>query len=1138
MLEPVVNVIVPVYRGLEVTRRCLTAVLARVGRTPFELIVVNDATPEPELAAFLEDIAGNPQVRLITHETNQGFVASVNEAMALHGSRDVVLLNSDTEVAGDWLDRLRQCANSAGDVATVTPFSNNATICSYPRIATSNALPDDLRVEALDALFKRANRGLSVAIPTGVGFCLYIPARARATVGAFDEQRFGLGYGEEVDFCMKAQRLGLRHLLCADTFVFHHGEVSFLDRSAGRKRDAQAVIDAVYPEFPDLVREFIARDPARPLRRAVDLLRLATSPLPRLLFVSHDWGGGVARHVTDLAGAISDRALVLLLQPYETHQHALRWLGPEEEFAVYFDLASELPALLDLLSGLGVARVHYHHLQGMPRSVLHLAERLGVPYDCTLHDYFTVCPQFHFVDEAGNYCGEPGPEVCAGCLAARPPQWDLSIGQWRNTMLAWLAQAERVIVPSHDAAQRMGRYAKDLPLVEWPHLESGADHAWDLTGESLARRKILILGSLSDAKGLALVAACARHAAEQALPLHFRVIGSVSRLIPTWPQANLSVFGEYDEQQLPEILRQERPDAFLFASIIPETYSYTLTVAMQTGLPILASRIGAFPERLAQYPDAVLLDPVGAIEDWVTAIASVPTAYRNSDPARGARYLPMITRPEVYAAAYLAPLPSALPPQAPPLVPSYRFFFAEAKRRASPPLDLLYEEGVLCGKREAREQLQRAAATVAARLREQQGALALRESDLSEARRALAVREGQVQELERAISIREAQVQDLEQAVAVREAEAQELDQAIAVREAQVWAFEDEVLELKQTLGNFGDAHDRHVGHLEDTIEALRQRTAELEQSTFWRMTAPLRWSAHQVKRLGSGVQAAPTTLPRAAALARRIVAEEGVRGLVVETRRRAQVRRVPRHREPTPDRYRVEPEIQALTLPCTPAPEVSVIVPTYGQHDATFTCLKSIAANTDGLSYECLVVDDHFADPLAEALALVSGLRIVRNDENLGFLRSCNRAAAAARGQYLVFLNNDTQVLPGWLDALLRTAKSAPDVGAVGAKLIFPNGRLQEAGGIVWKDGSAWNWGRGQDPEDPRFQYVRQVDYCSAACLLVPATVFAAVGGFDERYAPAYYEDTDLCFALHARGLRVIYQPAAQVVHFEGVSH
>ena len=364
-----------------------------------------------------------------------------------------------------------------------------------------------------------------------------------------------------------------------------------------------------------------------------------------------------------------------------------------------------------------------------------------------------------------------------------------------------------------------------------------------------------------------------------------------------------------------------------------------------------------------------------------------------------------------------------------------------------------------------------------------------------------------------------------------RDAQLAELKRVVSVREGQV-------RDLTQSLRDYDDAQNRNAAHLGSTIDDLRRRLEALEQSTFWRATAPLRWSVDQLKGVGLRVKAAPTRLPRAAAHARGIVAKEGVRGLIDVIRRRAQVRREGLTSEPPPDIYRAESEIRALEIPSHPEPEVTIVVPTYGQHRVTFTCLKSIADNTGALAYEVLLVDDHYPEPAAEALAAVTGLRIVTNDENLGFLRSCNRAAAQARGRYLVLLNNDTLVLPGWLDALLRTAKDGADVGAVGAQLIYPNGLLQEAGGIVWKDGSAWTWGRGEDPEDPRFQYVRQVDYCSAACLLVPKVLFDEIGGFDDRYAPAYYEDTDLCFAIRARGKRVLYQPAAQVVHFEGTSH
>ena len=228
-----------------------------------------------------------------------------------------------------------------------------------------------------------------------------------------------------------------------------------------------------------------------------------------------------------------------------------------------------------------------------------------------------------------------------------------------------------------------------------------------------------------------------------------------------------------------------------------------------------------------------------------------------------------------------------------------------------------------------------------------------------------------------------------------------------------------------------------------------------------------------------------------------------------------------------------VEGLAAALRFPTPQAPQVSIIIPVFNHIEYTVCCLSSLQRHPSTADCEIIVVDDASSDATESLLKRIPGLRYLRNSENLGFLRTANRGAEQAQGRYLLFLNNDTQVLPGWLDRLLEVFATIPDAGIVGAKLIYPSGYLQEAGAALRPDGNVDLIGLNDDPAKPLYNGLpRPVDHCSGACLLIETALFRELGGFDECYAPAYYEDCDLSLRVIQRGRKVIYQPAAEVIH------
>lgn len=616
--QPKVTIIIPVYGGFEDTRCCIESVLASTYKTPAELVVINDASPEPELVEWLKDNA--QRFTLLHNEHNLGFVGTVNRGMALYPDNDVVLVNSDTEVSNDWLDRLQEAAYSHARIGSVTPFSNNATICSYPIFCEDNELPEGYTPAELDNVFAEVNAGQVVDIPTAVGFCMFIRRDCLNDAGAFDAKLFGRGYGEENEFCMRSALRGWRHVLTGDTFVYHKGGVSFAETQSEHQRHGHKVLTRLYPHYDAVIQQHIAENPARSMRFAVDAALAKRSDLPVVVVVNHCRGGGTERHVLDFAEQLSGQAHVYFLTPeYENGPVYLRPFSDPQRAGLVFDPHSQMPQLWETLRWMGVARLHYHHTIGMPQPILLMPEQLPCSYDVTVHDYYLACPQVTLADENGRYCGAPDEDGCNKCLVKRPAPENQNIQQWRQFGEQFLNGAERVFVPSNDTLQRMQRYFPKANFIWAVHEPALQPIAVKVPMRSVDEPlRILVLGALSVFKGADTLEACALQARALRAPLEFHLLGYAYRPLRTKPFSNLQVHGAYQEAELAELIAEIKPHVVWFPGSCPETYSYTLSAVLEAGLPVVASDIGAFSERLTGREWTWLVEPDRSTNDIVT----------------------------------------------------------------------------------------------------------------------------------------------------------------------------------------------------------------------------------------------------------------------------------------------------------------------------------------------------------------------------------------------------------------------------------------------------------------------------------------------------------------------------------------
>jgi GT2 family glycosyltransferase/glycosyltransferase involved in cell wall biosynthesis len=621
---PAIDIVVPIHNAADDLRRCVESVVAHTDGD-YRLLLIDDASTDLEVRSYLRDLETKrlPQITLFANDANLGFTLTANRGIEMtRPGSDVVLLNSDTRVTPGWLAALARCALSDSSIGTVTPFSNNAEICSLPRFCENNPWPAERDPALMARALELAAAPTYPELPTGVGFCLYIRRALLEAIGSFDPE-FGLGYGEENDLCMRAAATGYRNVLCDNAFVLHLGGSSFGDKRRDLAERNMSILLERHPGYIDLVRDYISADPLKPLRElAASHFRILTERLPGVLHVVHGHGGGTEYHVRALAAAsraaFRHYLLIAVGDDWQLEEHAD---GPLRSYG-FRRLADE--SWSDFLGGIcarfSIDLVHLHNISGCRNGLLDALSEIGVPHGYTVHDLNFACPTITFLDSNDRYCGaETEVAVCQACLAGQRKFAHFDIADWRRRHGALLDRAAFVIAPSLWAAAVLRRYFPQRRVEVIAHGSSTGMGRSDAVDTFIplpddGRPVIAVLGAIGPDKGSRRLERLVELTRRRALPLRWVLIGYLDRSREPFQTADgiFTMHGPYDSRLLPELFEHYRVKLAAYPSVCPETFSFTLSEAWASGRPAVVPPIGALAERVAATGAGFVL----SAEEW------------------------------------------------------------------------------------------------------------------------------------------------------------------------------------------------------------------------------------------------------------------------------------------------------------------------------------------------------------------------------------------------------------------------------------------------------------------------------------------------------------------------------------------
>lgn len=643
---PKVDIIVPIYNAYQYTEECIKSVLKHTDLKTHNLLLINDKSPDKTILPMLQKYAEqNPDKNIIVldNEENLGFVKTVNKGMS-HSQNDVLLLNSDTEVTKNWLEKIIHCAYQNEYIATVTPLTNNGTIASVPNFGMDNELPPNMTLDEYAQMIENCSLNRFPELTTANGFCMFIKRNVIEEIGLFDDQTFGKGYGEENDFCYRALNHGYIHILCDNTFVYHKGTQSFkkenmtADRLALVEEHMQKLREK-HPIYVDKTDHYLRVNPAQDVQENVKI----NSELygkRRILFLVNEWEenmemtGGASLHLKDIIQKMRQKDACFVVCPDKNDLSRLQvYLYTEKIGRILYNIKTELGmygqitfheqsyshVLEKLFESFRFDIVHIHHFLFQTFDVVEIAKKYQTYTIATLHDLYLLCPSINMIHN-GEFCSKIDSEKCTKCFAQKHKITENVLEEWRKNAHQILQNCDKIMAPSENTKEL---FLNTYPDLKIDVIEHGVEVPTIKEQQKTPKNTfdIAFVGAMEKHKGSEILKQLIAQNTNPDLQIH--LFGKTFDKALENQMPHYTFHGPYKRGKLPELLQKNNIDLVCMFTIWPETYSYTLTESYMASIPVLAYDIGAIADRLKHDKLGWVL-PIGtSIEDILKKIEEI-----------------------------------------------------------------------------------------------------------------------------------------------------------------------------------------------------------------------------------------------------------------------------------------------------------------------------------------------------------------------------------------------------------------------------------------------------------------------------------------------------------------------------------